>query len=72
MNIALLETVANVVAVIGISACAVAGVSRLLGSYHVLGYEAITLFIGGIALMVFSGLIKLQIIKSLILAKRQA
>jgi len=42
----------------------------LLGSYHVLGYEAMTLFVGGISLMVFSTLIKLHIIESHISGKR--
>lgn len=37
MNATLLETLANVVALIGIAVCALAGISRLLGSYHVLG-----------------------------------
>jgi hypothetical protein len=46
------------------------GLSRLLGSYHVLGYEAMTLFVGGISLMVFSTLIKLHIIESHISGKR--
>jgi type IV secretory pathway VirB2 component (pilin) len=70
MNKDFLGTVANVVATIGVVVCAVSGLSRLLGSYHVLGYEALTLFIGGISLMVFSTLIKLHIIESHILGKR--
>jgi type IV secretory pathway VirB2 component (pilin) len=70
MNKDFLGTIANVVATIGVVICAVSGLSRLLGSYHVLGYEALTLFIGGISLMVFSTLIKLHIIESHILGKR--
>jgi type IV secretory pathway VirB2 component (pilin) len=70
MNKDFLGTVANVVATIGVVICTVSGSSRLLGSYHVLGYEALTLFIGGISLMVFSTLIKLHIIESHILGKR--
>ncbi len=60
MNNDVLAMLANVIAALGILVCAVAGVGRLFGSYHVLGYEAMTLFIGGISLMVFSGLIKLH------------
>lgn len=70
MNNDVLEMVANAVAAIGILICAVAGVGRLFGSYYVLGYEALTLFIGGISLMVLSGLIKLHIIKTIISGKR--
>ena len=69
MNSDLLEVFASTIAVIGIVVCAVAGVGRLFGSYYVFGYEAMTLFIGGISLMVFSGLIKLHLIKALISRK---
>ena len=69
MNKNYLGAVANIVATIGVVICAVSGLSRLLGSYHVLGYEAMTLFIGGISLMVFSALIKLHIIESHISGK---
>lgn len=65
-----LATFANIVAAIGVVICAVAGLSRLLGSYHVIGYEAMTLFIGGISLMVFSVLIKLHIIEGRISGSR--
>ena len=65
----ILALVANIVAVVGIAVCAIAGISRLSGSYHVMGYEAMTLFIGGTALMVFASLIKLHIIKIHILSK---
>lgn len=69
MNRDFLGTVATIVATIGVAICAVSGLARLLGSYHVLGYEAITLFIGGISLMVFSALIKLHIIEGHISSK---
>jgi hypothetical protein len=62
----MLGTVANAAAAVGILLCLIAGGARLLGSFHVLGYEAMTLFIGGIALMVFAGLIELRIVKSLL------
>lgn len=70
MNNDLLGVFGNVVAAIGVLVCAIAGVSRLLGSYHVLGYEAMTLFIGGMSLMVFAALIKLHIIKTHLLGRR--
>jgi hypothetical protein len=69
MNNNLLGILGNIVAAVGIGVCAVAGVARILGSYYVMGFEAITLFIGGTALMVFAALIKLHIIKTHILSK---
>ena len=56
----LLDFAGNIAAALGILICLVAGVTRLTGSYYVLGYEAITLFIGGIALMVMACLTKLH------------
>ena len=56
----LLHFAGNSAAALGILICLVAGVTRLTGSYYVLGYEAITLFIGGIALMVMACLAKLH------------
>jgi type IV secretory pathway VirB2 component (pilin) len=70
MNKDFLGTVANIVATIGVVICAVSGLNRLLGNYHLLGYEAMTLFTGGISLMIFSALIKLHIIESHISGKR--
>ena len=61
---------ANIVAAIGVVICAVAGLTRLMASHHLLGFEAITLFTGGIALMVFAALIKLHIIENLISRQR--
>lgn len=71
MNKDFLGIVANMVAAIGVVVCAVAGFTRLLGSYHVLGYEAMTLFLGGISLMVFATLIKLHIVESRISGNRK-
>lgn len=70
MNKDFLRTLANIVATIGVVICAVSGMARLLGNYHVFGYEAMTLFTGGISLMVFSTLIKLHLIESHISSKR--
>ncbi|MGD1983532.1 MAG: hypothetical protein PVF93_06455 [Chromatiaceae bacterium] len=61
---------ANIVAAIGIVACAASGLNRLLGNYYFLGFEAMTFFSGGIALMVFAALIKLYVIESQISGKR--
>lgn len=55
----LLEVVGHIAAVLGILICLVAGFARVTGNHYVLGYEAITLFTGGIALMVMACLAKL-------------
>ena len=55
-----LDLLGNIIGVAGVLVTLVAGISRLLGSYHLLGFELVTLFIGGIALMVMACLIKLQ------------
>ena len=56
----LLETVGNGAGLVGILICLVAGVGRILGTYHIGGFEAITLFIGGTSLMVMACLIKIH------------
>lgn len=56
----LINLVGNLTAALGILTCLLAGVVRLTGAHYVLGYEAVTLFIGGIALMVMACLAKLQ------------
>ena len=55
-----LDIVGNVAAVVGILACLVAGGGRLAGSFYLFGFEAATLFLGGIAIMVAACLAKLQ------------
>lgn len=55
----LLDLAGNIAAALGILICLVAGINRLTGSYYILGHEVITLFIGGIALMVMACLAKL-------------
>jgi hypothetical protein len=55
-----LDLLGNVVGVAGIIVCTFAGASRLLGSHYLLGFESVTLFNGGMALMVMSCLVKLH------------
>ena len=55
-----LDLLGNVVGGAGVITCALAGGTRLLGGYHLLGFESVTLFIGGIALMVMACLVKLH------------
>ena len=56
----LLGVVGNITAILGVLICLVAGASRVFGGFYLLGYEARTLFLGGIALMVMACLVKLQ------------
>jgi hypothetical protein len=55
-----LDLLGNIVGAAGVLVTLVAGISRLAGSYHLLGFESVTLFIGGIALMVMACLAKLH------------
>ncbi len=57
----LIQTVGNIAAILGIAICLITGLMRLSGQPVVFGFEAITLFIGGIALMVMACLAKLQV-----------
>jgi hypothetical protein len=50
-------------AILGIAICLVTGLLRLSGLPVIFGFEAITLFIGGIALMVFACLARLQVLQ---------
>ncbi len=56
----LYAVIGNLAALAGLALCLVAGVARLAGSYYVGGYEAMTLLLGGMAIMVFACLAKLQ------------
>jgi hypothetical protein len=55
----LLVIAGRIAAVLGVSLCAAAGLARILGIYNIGGFEAVTLLIGGIALMVMACLEKL-------------
>lgn len=57
----LIQTGGNIAAILGIAICLITGLMRLSGQAVVFGFEAITLFIGGIALMVMACLAKLHI-----------
>ena len=43
----------------GIVVCGVAGAGRLLGNYHLLGIEAVTLFLAGVGLIATGCFLKL-------------
>ena len=56
----IIKVIGNMAGILGITLCLVTGIMRLSGHAIVFGFEAITLFIGGIALMVMACLAKLQ------------
>jgi hypothetical protein len=55
-----IDTIGNVLGIIGILVCLTAGVVRIAGSYYLLGFEMVTLFIGGTSIMVAACLAKLH------------
>lgn len=52
----------NLFAILGIALCTIAGLSRLFGSYYVVGFEAMTLFDTGTSLLIVACLAKLQLL----------
>ena len=55
-----IELAGNIAGIAGIGICLVAGLARLAGGYYLLGFQTLTLFNGGIALMVMACLAKLH------------
>jgi len=51
---------ATLAATIGTLVCLISGVMRIVGHFHVLGFESMTLFTGGMALMLFAALLKIE------------
>lgn len=60
----ILEMLGNLAAFIGALLCAGSGGARLAGFYHLAGFEVMSLFTGGMALLLFSAVIKLDILAS--------
>ncbi len=56
----LLERSGNAAAILGVLLCLGAGLARVAGAYYVMGYEAMTLFTGGMGLMLAACLAKLH------------
>ena len=56
-----IKIIGHIAALLGLGVCAGAGFSRILGMHYVLGFETVTLFIGGIALMLAACLAKLYV-----------
>ena len=56
----LITLVGKVVGLAGIILTATAGVARVAGHYHLAGFEVMTLFVGGMGLMLIACLAKLH------------
>ncbi len=50
----------NVVSLAGVLLTVTAGVARVTGHYHLAGFEVMTLFVGGMGLMLIGSLAKLH------------
>jgi hypothetical protein len=50
----------NIAGALGVLICAISGIARVSGTYHLGGFEAMTLFNGGVGLMVMGCLFKLH------------
>lgn len=59
-----LEGLGNVAGLGGVTICAVAGIARIVGFIHLGGFELMTLFIGGMGLMLGACLAKLHVLGS--------
>lgn len=55
----LMDVVGRLSALLGVLMCVVAGLSRIIGAYYLAGFEVLTLFQGGIALMVVACVLRL-------------
>ena len=57
-----IDIAALVLVALGALVCLGAGVSRLAGTFYLFGFQSVTLFIGGIALMVLAVYLKLHVL----------
>ncbi len=60
--IKIIAGLANTAGGLGIVMCLAAGLTRVLGESYLLNYEALTVFSGGVGLMVFASLAKLEVL----------
>jgi hypothetical protein len=61
MNV--LKLVSDIVGMFAVLICLVAGLVRVTGNFYLAGFEVLTLFNAGMALMVFACLLKLQVLQ---------
>ena len=56
----LIEVTGNIASVTDVLICGVSGILRIAREFYILDYEVMTLFVGGIALMVMGILVKVH------------
>ena len=56
----LLTLTGSIAAVLGIALCAISGLARVSGLFYLGGYQATTIFMVGIGMMVFACVVKLE------------
>lgn len=54
----------NIVGLAGVLLTVVAGVARIMGHYHLAGFEIMTLFVGGMGLMLIGSFAKLHVLSN--------
>jgi hypothetical protein len=54
------DPLGNIAALLGVLLCFMAGVARLAGFHYIFDYSAVTVFTGGVGIMVMACLIKLH------------
>ncbi len=57
-----LELAALILVALGALICLAAGIGRLVGMYYIMGFQSVTMFIGGIAFMVLAVYLKLHVV----------
>lgn len=58
----ILELAGDITGFLGILLCLLSGGARLAGQFYFAGFETITLFMGGMALMLASCVLKLEVL----------
>jgi type IV secretory pathway VirB2 component (pilin) len=58
----ILERLGNGAAIVGVLLCLMAGLARVAGAFYLGGFELMTLFMGGMALMLAACLAKLHLL----------
>ncbi len=57
----LIGAVGSAAAALGVALCVVSGLARIAGQYYLLGYTSMTIFTGGMGLMLAACLAKLHL-----------
>ncbi|GAB3100112.1 hypothetical protein GCM10027217_19030 [Pseudomaricurvus hydrocarbonicus] len=55
-------TLGNLSGIVGVLLCGISGLMRMLGYFHMMSYDTMTIFTVGMALMIFCLLIKQEFV----------